>query len=427
MSRENVGELVLPALRGVMGNWVYYSCLMPLGDLSTRVSFAKDIHEHRGLSSMIQRSLVRRRRQEIADYIKTEPQRFFNSLVVAVYDGEPNWHSLDNIRNRREYKFLEDIRPETVESVGFLSLRGDEDLFALDGQHRLAGIKAVVSEGYEPAIDDEVSVILVAHERTTAGLERTRRLFTTLNKTARPVTKGDIIALDEDDVMAICVRRLIEQTDLFDGNRIAFVQSNNVPNTNKQCLTTIGNLYDILTILFTKAKSPLRKQKGSLQTRRPENEALDRYFDYAKEFFVQLRSHFTELDEFFAAERTTDVVIKHRDRHGGSALYRPIGLDIFTQIIARSTKNLPLGEAIGLAAKLPRDLHLPPYDGLMWDQSSETIISRNKALLREILCYMIGTSGPAYPTRTLLERYRRETRDERATLPTQLIRTKIRK
>lgn len=33
--------------------------------------------------------------------------------------------------------------------------------------------------------------------------ERTHRLFTTLNKSAKPVAKADIIALDEDDTMAI--------------------------------------------------------------------------------------------------------------------------------------------------------------------------------------------------------------------------------
>ena len=44
------------------------------------------------------------------------------------------------------------------------------------------------------------------------------RLFTTLNKTARPVSKNAVIALDEDDVMAICVRRLIEDSRFFHGN-----------------------------------------------------------------------------------------------------------------------------------------------------------------------------------------------------------------
>ena len=420
MTEKNAEKLILPALRGVMGTWVYYSCLMQLGELSSRVTFARNIHQHEGLSSMIQRALHQSRRREIADYIKTQPQRFFNSLVVAVYGGEPNWHALGNVRNRREGNLLEDIQPETVESVGFLTLRGDEDLFALDGQHRLAGIKEVVGQGYEPAIDDEVSIILVAHEQTSAGLERTRRLFTTLNKTARPVTKGDIIALDEDDVMAICVRRLIEQTDLFNGNRIAFVQSNNVPPTNRECLTTIGNLYDILTILFTQANFPLRKQKRTLQRSRPPDDVLDQYFDYATNYFVQLRTHFGELDEFFSAKKTTDVVGKYRGRHGGSALYRPIGLDIFTSIIARSTKDLHLDEAIELAARLPRDLAQPPYNGLMWDRSSETIIGRNKVTLREILSYMIGKIGARYTPKSLQESYQRLTGVQDATLPKRL-------
>lgn len=421
MTQTQSEPTILPALRGVMGNWVYYSCLMQLGEVRSRIRFADEVHTHEGLSEMIQRSVDESRIDEIADYIKFQPQRFFNSLVVAVYGGEPNWHALFNVRNRESEQLLENLQPETVESVGFLTLRGDEKLFALDGQHRLAGINAVVDSGYEPAMDDEVSLILVAHEENSAGLVRTRRLFTTLNKTGRRVTKGDIIALDEDDVMAICVRRLIEQTDLFHGRRIAFVQTNNVPPTNTECLTTIGNLYDILTILFTKSSFPIQEKRRVLETRRPDNSTLDQYFEYSQEFFAQLRGHFDEIEAFFSAEDTSDVVQRYRGRHGGSALFRPIGLDIFAQIITRSTKNLSLEEAVTLAARLPRDLNLPPYEGLMWDPSSETIISRNKALLREILCYMIGTNGRGYPPRELLRRYRRATGDEYINLPSRLI------
>ena len=421
MTQVQPEPTILPALRGMMGNWVDYTCLMQLGDLSSRIRFADEIHTHQALSEMIQRSLDESRTREIAEYIREQPQRFFNSLVVAVYGGEPNWHALSNVRNKEANPLFENVKPETVESVGFLTLRGDENFFALDGQHRLAGIKTIVGEGFEDAIDDEVSVIFVAHEESPAGLERTRRLFTTLNKSGRQVTKGDIIALDEDDVMAICVRRLIEQTELFQGDRIAFVQSNNVPPTNTECLTTIGNLYDLLTILFTQATSPLRKGKRFLETKRPQNDILDQYFDYAKEFFEYLRRHFGELEEFFSTEQTADVVRKYRGRHGGSALYRPIGLDIFTQIITRSTNELPLGEAVKLAARLPRDLHLPPYNGLMWNQSNETIIGRNKVLVREILCYMIGTNGPSSTEQVLLHRYRRQTGDVKLELPSQLV------
>ena len=148
---------------------------------------------------------------------------------------------------------------------------------------------------------------------------------------------------------------------------------------------------------------------------------LDQYFDYAKEFFETLRRHFGEIDEFFSAEQTTDVVRKYRGRHGGSALYRPIGLDIFTHIITRSTNKMPLGEAVELAVRLPRELHVAPYNGLMWNQSNETIISRNKVLVREILCYMIGTNRPSYTEQVLLQRYRRETGDVKVELPSQLV------
>ena len=395
---------------------------MQFDDLSSRVNFAEEVHTHFGLSEMIQRALNRTQRRKIADYIKTQPQRFFSSLVIAVYGGEPNWHALTNVRNRQTDELLEDIRPETVESVGFLTLRGDESLFALDGQHRLAGIKEVVREGHEPAMHDEVSVILVAHEQTAAGLERTRRLFTTLNKTARPVTKGDIIALDEDDVMAICVRRLIEQTDLFPGRRILFVQSNNIPAGNFECLTTIGNLYDILTVLFTQARFPLRETKPALQKIRPDDETLDQYFEYAREFFARLRTHFPELDEFFSAGDARDVVQIYRGADEGNALYRPIGLDMFTRIIARVTQETSLDEAVATVAKLPRKLSEPPYLGLMWNQSTGNIITGTgrKVTLREILCYMIGRNGPQYPAKELLDRYQRETGDVHVTLPSPL-------
>ena len=106
---------------------------------------------------------------------------------------------------------------------------------------------------------------------------------------------------------------------------------------------------------------------------------------------------------------------------GGSALYRPIGLDIFTHIITRSTNKMPLDEAVELAARLPRELHVAPYNGLLWNQSNQTIISRNKVLVREILCYMIGANGPSYTEQVLLQRYRRETGDVKVELPSQLV------
>lgn len=421
MSKKKMDKLVLPALRGIMGDWVYYSCLMELKELSIRVRYAEEVHKNQYLSDMIQRQLKTNRSKQIAEYLKNQPERFFNSLVVATYDGQPNWHALTDIRNKNKMNELGNLSDETIESVGFLTLQGEEKLFALDGQHRLAGIKEVVNQGLEPNHHDDISVIFVAHIENENGLKRTRRLFTTLNKSATPVSKGEIIALDEDDVMAICVRRLIEETDLFSGNRLAFVANNNVPVTNTTSLTTIGNMYDILSILFTNARWDLKRSKSELQRVRPDDYKLEQYFKYSENFFLKLKENFEELNEFFSAEDTTSVVKKYRGSHGGSAMFRPIGLEVFTRIISRLTNDMSISQSIQLAAKLPRKLAEAPYRGLMWDSSNRVILTRQRVTLREVLLYMIKKNTKKYPKSTLLERYRKEIGDEKVELPSQLV------
>ena len=414
---KSLDPIVLPALRGIMGDWIYYTCLMDIAELSKRVRYAKEVHNNKSLSDMIQRQLGGNRAAQIAQYLKNQPERFFNALVVATYGGQSNWHALNDVKSRNEDSEFKSLENKTVASVGFLTLQGDEKLFALDGQHRLAGINKAVSDGIEQDHYDEISVIFVGHRDTRKGLERTRRLFTTLNKTARPVSKGEIIALDEDDVMAICVRRLIEQTDLFAGERIAFVASNNMPTTNTTSLTTIANLYDILTILFTNTKFNLKKQKADLQRIRPDDETLDKYFKYAESYFLQLRKNFKALDEFFSTNNTERVVKKYRGSHGGHVLFRPIGLEIMTRVIARFTKDMSRVRAVKLAAELPNSLNEKPFKCLMWEPNKKIMLNSHKVTIREVLLYMVRKNAKNYTEATLLERYQRETGDDTAELP----------
>jgi DNA sulfur modification protein DndB len=412
-------EIILPALRGVMGRWVYYSCLMSLNEVAKRVSYADEIHKNEKLSDMIQRSLKSVRSKQIAEYIENQDERFFNSLVVATYGGQPNWSSIDTLNGKGREEFVGKLSEETITSVGFLSLNGDEKLFALDGQHRLSGIKRAISEGMQQDPFDEVSVIFVGHKSSQKGLERTRRLFTTLNKTAKPVSKGDIIALDEDDVMAISVRWLIEETALFSGDRVAFVASNNMPARNTKSLTTIGNLYDVLEVLFSGAETDLKQSKADLKRARPGDEDLQKYFSLAKKYFQELAQQFKPLDEFFRSKESETVVAKYRGSHGGDALFRPIGQKVLAEVIARLTKDQSLDEAIKLCGKLPTSLSSAPYEGLMWNSSSQRISNSNGVTLREVLLYMLGASKLSQ--KNLLERYRRDMGDDTIELPERLV------
>ena len=130
-------KLILPALRGYIGDWVFYCCVMPLIEIGDRVSYADEVHKNKQLSDMIQRELKEGRAGEIADYLATQDQRFFNSLVLAVYDRDPVWYSITDLQGRHQDIDLGDVenrdlhglyRPLTTEQISWAVRQGDPQL-----------------------------------------------------------------------------------------------------------------------------------------------------------------------------------------------------------------------------------------------------------------------------------------------------------
>src|SRR4051812_40849503 len=117
MTVKTLAPLHLPALRGFMGDWAYYLGLVKLRDLADRVSLAQDIHTSSTLNELIQRQ-VTNRSGAIRDYLLKQDQRLFNSLVIAVYGGSPEWYEL-NVRPNEEVK-LEDLSEDVQASLGVL-------------------------------------------------------------------------------------------------------------------------------------------------------------------------------------------------------------------------------------------------------------------------------------------------------------------
>lgn len=381
------GSLTLPALRGEFGDWIYYSCLMPLGEVGERVHYASDMHPSKAMSEFIQRSLEGKRAQHIATYLTETPDRFFNSLVLAVYGGSPEWLELGNYR-AEDPEMLKLLSPRAKDSIGFLHLRGREKIFALDGQHRLAGIKRALKLSADP--DEQVSVILVGHKTSVTGLRRTRRLFTTLNKTAVAVRKRDIIALDEDDVMAITVRRMVETDDRFREPKVALVASQNIPTSNTVALTTVASLYDILKLLFM-FENGVRQDRG-LRFSRPNDDKLEKYFSSAVTYFETLGSVFKPLGDLLTSSDPASVTARQRHANGGHLLFRPIGLDIFTRAaIALARKNgWALARAVTALSGTPMALDEPPFRNVIWDMNRKVMKPAGKLVARDVLFYMAG-------------------------------------
>ncbi len=246
-------ELLLPGLRCLMGKWVYYAASIQLGEVAQRVDFADDLIPSKALADLLQRNVRGSRKKQIADYLMQEPQHFLGTLIVAMHKGELSWLELD-VRPSDVFhmEFLSTITAKRLQSsVGFLRLSGDERLWALDGQHRLSGIKEAIDLDAQLG-KEEIVVLFVGHQDTAAGRERTRRLFTTLNRNGKPISTGERIALDEDDVCAILTRRLVEEHPLLTKDRVASAATGQLNAAQTEAFTVISMVYSVSARLLEK-------------------------------------------------------------------------------------------------------------------------------------------------------------------------------
>src|SRR5262249_33660175 len=148
-----------------------------------------------------------------------------------------------------------------------------EKLFAIDGQHRIEGIKEFgqdLGRAKLEALEDEICAIFVAHSNTKTGMQRTRRLFATLNRYAKPVSFTDIVALDEDDVVAIACRNLLENHSLFKKGRISLAKRKSLATDDDKNFTSLVAMYQATdTYLMTGSRS----QWLQFKTVRPADES----------------------------------------------------------------------------------------------------------------------------------------------------------
>lgn len=180
----NLNRLFLPALRAKMGNWIYYITLMNMKEVASRISAVEHIHSSTSLKEQSQRALMKKSKRT-AEYLLGQEQRFCNAIVIGSYGGNPNWHDL-SVRGK---KGVADVPEHPEGSIGFLELTGDETLFAIDGRHRVQGIKEAVVQD-RSLEEEEVCAIFVKgvpageRDKDPDGFERTRSLILALNRRA---------------------------------------------------------------------------------------------------------------------------------------------------------------------------------------------------------------------------------------------------
>ncbi len=84
-------------------------------------------------------------------------------------------------------------------------------------------------------------------------LIRTRSFFSTLNRYDKPVSKSEIIEIDEEDNCAIITRNLVEDFSILK-DIILFNQNRSINSKNKNAFTNVIILYDFIVTILTDQK-----------------------------------------------------------------------------------------------------------------------------------------------------------------------------
>lgn len=378
----------IPAIKGKIGNTIYYCTTMSFRQISSMVKKVdEELHTANSLKEQIQRSLTNNY-IKIKNYILNREDRFFDSLVLAVYDGDPLW---------TEVRF--EIENKQYPNIGLLELSGHEKIFPVDGQHRVEGIRAALEQN-EELKNESISVMLIGHQNTTEGREKSRRIFSTLNRYVKPVRLGDIIALDEDDIVAIVTRDLLETYPLFMGERIKASNNKSIPQTDKKAFTSLITLYECHLSLY---KSFISKKDqhhyGKSQIKdmlkyRPSDDIIAEFNQYLVDFWDCMNSTFEEIEVYINNNSDNPAAELRSTENGGNLFFRPIGLFPFVEAVARIllATNKSFDEIISGYVNLNRNVHSDMWDMILWNPITRRMIMRNQSLVNYLLIKIMDDS-----------------------------------
>lgn len=207
----------------------------------------------------------------------------------------------------------------------------------------------------------------------------------------------DIIALDEDDVVAIASRNIIDNTNLFGKNGILDAKTKAIPDGNKTALTSIISYYECnMNLLWLKIKDvpvygdddELIKTRNSKISqfikRRPENEFIN---DFSNECFEYWKAIINACGGVTFEE--DESIEEYRNSEGGHLFFRPAGIIPFTQAIVRivENKNCSYDEAISMVPSEVLWIQHDVWKRILWNSTAKTMINGKGKLVELLLLY----------------------------------------
>ena len=338
---------VIPAIRGQLGNTEFYETTMKVRDLvkSVRPPREMDGWATFGIEERMQRDAdLPRIKKQLAPYIARNPDRFFGSIIVLVYDGVVIFEPMAEVA-----KGVPAAYKQNAQRIGFLTIDGGM-LVVLDGQHRLLALEMVLkgdAEGQYLAEvpNDDICVIFIKHEDNV----KTRRIFNTVNRYAKQTSRGDNIITSEDDGYAIVARALLRDemplgSRIYGGKREDLVEwKNNTLGPRSTSFTTIGVVYETVKLALEDKGIP----RLNIQER-PDDADIERYTDYTAEIWRAVLSGIEAYQIALADPKKIPAMRK--DEAHTSLLFKPAAqIALFDGLLRARAYGLTLEEAVGRA------------------------------------------------------------------------------
>ena len=247
--------------------------------------------------------------------------------------------------------------------------------------------------------DEKIPVIFIGHKKDIAGMQRVRRLFSTLNRYAKPVSMRDIIALDEDDSIAIVSRELIENNILFENERILDSKTKAIPDSNKTAFTSIITFYECNRELLDyylhnkdvyDAEGKLVRAGSKVKHYikfRPSEVELNEYKFLCNDFWIKFTEYISAIKEYSSNEPDSTPF---RNKQGGNILFRPAALIPIIKAIVKIAirTNCDFKTILEKTNGLPLNLTDAAWKGILWDENNNKMIMHNQATTELLFIFL---------------------------------------
>ena len=401
------------AMKGRLGDTDYYVLAMKAQELVNQVTVPKALEgwDDMSIEERYQRDInYNRVRAQIAPYLANDSSRFFGAVIVTAlnFGDDVSFEPISDIAT----KGLPGLYRAAAANMGFLTLTGGELLVPLDGQHRLKAIEFAISGRDEKGQDianvtpcsalamEDVTVILVPFEPKKA-----RKIFTKVNRYAKPTTTGQNIVTEDDDMMAVLTREVAN--DLIGGSLAKF-KSNTLRPKDRE-FTTLGIIYncneEIITRNFFAKGKPDR-------THLPELAQQKLWRMKVREVWEAVLAGvevFTDALE----DKTEAGDAKRQEIRKTNLLGKPVAQECLVRAFVRltdSVSNMIASEACERLNRLPWNLseeNLDVWQHVLWAGGLDgKIITKNRSLSTRMIACLAGERLTDEDRAELLQDYR---------------------